>query len=153
MGDPGCQSVTATSELSNNECNDGVDNDGDGRTDFRADMLGDMGCTDSLDGSERGSTACDNGADDDGDGRTDYNINPSLSDPVAGPTDNDERGTLACDNAWTTTATAAATSSRTARDPGCTSPSDAGEREAGLPCDNGTDDDNDGGSTSTSIRC
>jgi hypothetical protein len=64
------------------ECNDGVDNDGDGFTDF---VGGDPGCADPDDSSENDPTVpCDDGADNDGDGRIDF-------DPVtfANPGDQD----------------------------------------------------------------
>lgn len=51
-------------------CSDGIDNDGDGLTDF---VGGDPGCDDGDDASERSAALpCDNGIDDDGDGWTDY---------------------------------------------------------------------------------
>jgi hypothetical protein len=37
------------------DCDDGVDNDGDGLTDFRPDGSGDPGCSDLRDQDERGS--------------------------------------------------------------------------------------------------
>ncbi|HEB89876.1 MAG TPA: trypsin-like serine protease, partial [Deltaproteobacteria bacterium] len=51
------------------DCADGLDDDGDGLTDFPDDP----GCTDALDPDERGAIfECDNGIDDDGDGLTDF---------------------------------------------------------------------------------
>ena len=51
-------------------CQDSIDNDGDGFTDF---VGGDPGCADSEDLSEKDPTlACDDGADNDGDGRIDF---------------------------------------------------------------------------------
>ena len=52
------------------DCNDGIDNDGDGRVD-----LSDRGCEGPRDGSEVDGAAvpdCANGLDDDGDGRVDW---------------------------------------------------------------------------------
>jgi hypothetical protein len=50
-------------------CSDGLDDDGDGLTDFP----NDPGCTDALDMDERGASfECDNGLDDDADGLFDY---------------------------------------------------------------------------------
>ncbi len=54
------------------DCNDGLDDDGDGFTDFPADL----GCTSTTGASERSSFACDNGVDDDGDGLIDYPGDP-----------------------------------------------------------------------------
>ncbi len=51
------------------DCSDGLDDDGDGLTDFPDDP----GCTDALDTDERGAPfQCDNGIDDDGDTFFDY---------------------------------------------------------------------------------
>ena len=51
-------------------CEDGIDNDGDGFTDF---VGGDPGCADSHDLSENDpALACDDGADNDSDGRIDF---------------------------------------------------------------------------------
>ncbi len=51
------------------DCNDGLDEDGDGLTDFP----NDPGCSDANDTDERGAAfECDNGLDDDGDGLFDY---------------------------------------------------------------------------------
>jgi subtilisin family serine protease len=53
------------------DCDDGIDNDGDGLTDHAADP----GCDDALDGSERSpSLECDNGIDDDADGWVDHAV-------------------------------------------------------------------------------
>jgi hypothetical protein len=51
------------------DCNDGLDDDGDGLTDYPDDP----GCTDAFDVDERGASfECDNGLDDDGDGLIDF---------------------------------------------------------------------------------
>jgi hypothetical protein len=51
------------------DCNDGLDDDGDGLTDFPDDP----GCIDEFDTDERGASfECDNGIDDDADGLTDF---------------------------------------------------------------------------------
>ncbi len=62
-------------------CSDGIDNDGDGATDYPADM----GCVNASDDSETGTTACGNGIDDDGDGKIDQ-----ADSNCTGPTDNSE---------------------------------------------------------------
>ena len=62
------------------QCDDGVDNDGDGLTD-----TADPGCTDATDSSERGTTVCDDGLDNDGDGATD-----TADAGCSSPTDSDE---------------------------------------------------------------
>lgn len=73
------------------DCDDGLDEDGDGLVDYPADP----GCTGPTDESEReASLACDNGLDDDGDGTIDL-LDPGCAEPA----DTDERGPLyACDN-------------------------------------------------------
>jgi hypothetical protein len=64
------------------ECNDGVDNDGDGQTDYP----NDTGCTGPGDNSEmNGVTQCTDGIDNDGDGKID-----ALDPECSGPLDNDE---------------------------------------------------------------
>lgn len=53
-------------------CQDGIDNDGDGRTDFAG---GDPGCSSASDLGERAAhLACDDGIDNDGDGRADFEL-------------------------------------------------------------------------------
>jgi polyhydroxybutyrate depolymerase len=61
-------------------CNDGLDNDGDGLTDYPDDS----GCTDASDRSEKDdSLPCDDGADNDGDGWIDYPEDPGCFHPAA----------------------------------------------------------------------
>ena len=73
------------------DCDDGLDDDGDGLIDYPADP----GCTSPTDDSEREPTlACDNEIDDDGHGTIDL-LDPGCTDPG----DTDERGPLyECDN-------------------------------------------------------
>jgi outer membrane protein assembly factor BamB len=65
-------------------CADGIDNDGDGVTDFGADL----GCESEEDADERGAAlgswalVCDNGVDDDGDGLFDYPDDPGCFSPA-----------------------------------------------------------------------
>jgi hypothetical protein len=64
-------------------CSDGLDDDGDGLTDYP----NDPGCTDASDSSERGAVfECDNGIDDDDDGFLDFPNDPDC----LGPTDETE---------------------------------------------------------------
>ena len=63
-------------------CEDGVDNDGDGRTDHPADL----GCTGPTDDDETDLPACIDLRDNDGDGRTDFLADPGCSSAF----DNDE---------------------------------------------------------------
>ncbi len=53
-------------------CSDGLDNEGDGLTDFPSDP----GCDAANDFSETGTAPCDDGADNDGDGYIDYPSDP-----------------------------------------------------------------------------
>ena len=62
-------------------CRDGLDNDGDGYTDWPTDP----GCTNKNDDSELGTTECDDGLDNDGDSTTDM-----ADSGCSSPTDNDE---------------------------------------------------------------
>jgi hypothetical protein len=73
------------------DCDDGLDDDGDGLIDFPADP----GCSSLTDSDERNlALACDNGLDDDTDGLTDMN-DPGCSSP----SDISERGaSFQCDN-------------------------------------------------------
>lgn len=65
------------------DCSNGLDDDGDGQTDFP----NDPGCLDALDSNERGASyECDNGIDDDGDGFLDF---PD-DDGCESPTDDSE---------------------------------------------------------------
>jgi hypothetical protein len=56
-------------------CGDGVDNDGDGRTDYPADP----GCSSQTDGNETDLPACLDFRDNDGDGKTDWPTDPGCT--------------------------------------------------------------------------
>lgn len=78
-----CTSTTITM------CNDGLDNDTDGKIDYPADP----GCTSLLDNTEENITtvfACSDGIDNDADGITDYPADPGCS----GPYDFSEKDTV-----------------------------------------------------------
>jgi hypothetical protein len=61
------------------DCEDGVDNDGDGALD-----LADGGCDGAGDGSEWTAVfVCDNGQNDDGDARADFPFDPGCADPTS----------------------------------------------------------------------
>jgi hypothetical protein len=61
------------------DCNNELDDDGDGLMDFP----NDPGCTDAFDTDERGSNfECDNGLDDDGDGDFDFPDDSGCEDPM-----------------------------------------------------------------------
>lgn len=76
------------------QCNDGIDNDGDGVTDFKPGAGGDPGCSSTNDDSEKDSTlVCDDGVDNDGDGRIDYVANGSGDPGCDSPSDPSEDDT------------------------------------------------------------
>jgi uncharacterized membrane protein len=110
-------------------CSDGLDNDGDGSTDFPADA----GCADA--GSEREGPNCDNGIDDDGDGLVD------TADPGCGAASDPTEATWACSDGLDNDG-----NGRTdyPDDLGCGSPTDDVEDSVLFGCNNGVDDDGDG---------
>ena len=155
------------------ECNDGVDNDGDGLTDFPEDP----GCEDAVDTSER-ERACANGIDDDEDGATDFPADPGCASyedddefneaplpECADGIDNDRNGEIdeqdpgcvsAADPSEDTPAEPPVCADRIDNDmdgiidfplePGCIAAGDGDEQDpAGLTaCGNQVDDDGDG---------
>jgi len=115
------------------QCQDGVDNDGDGATDFPADP----GCFDKNDDDESdGTTQCQDGSDNDGDGLTDLD-DPGCSDE----NDDDESdGTTQCQDGIDNDGDGLTDLD----DPGCDSPQDNDESDATSQCQDGIDNDNDG---------
>ncbi len=124
------------------ECADGVDNDGDGKTDFPYDP----DCADSVFDNEANDDQCSDGVDNDSDGSIDWPFDPGCdnwndpdeTNPATLPAcsdgiENDDPSDGAVDFP---------------RDPGCHSASDADEtdsRHNGLPgCRDGVDNDGDG---------
>jgi hypothetical protein len=68
-------SLDAAGVLSHVACANGIDDDGDGRSDYHAQAsLRDYGCASASDASERGTALCDDGLDNDGDGGVDYHV-------------------------------------------------------------------------------
>ena len=67
------------------QCRDGIDNDGDGRTDFRIDGSGDLGCKKPTSATE--SPKCQDGLDNDNDGKIDFDGGASVNGgaPLAPP--------------------------------------------------------------------
>jgi hypothetical protein len=122
-------------------CSDGIDNDGDGLTDFPADP----GCFDSMDNDEGPAPQCSDGIDNDGDGRIDWPYDPGCSSAYdnneadhpqplpecADGKDNDGNGTTDFP-----------------ADPGCFAAADPHERSSILnpeyACSDGLDNDGDG---------
>ena len=152
-------------------CSDGIDNDGDGTTDYRADGSGDPGCRSATDSSELRGNACDDGKDNDLDGKADYKPDgtgdPHCDDAAdrseAGPcedgVDNDVDGAVDLGDPGCSSrdddsevGTAACDDdedndddglSDFGQDPGCASPGDTSEYR-GTACDDGIDNDGDG---------
>jgi hypothetical protein len=122
------------------QCADGVDNDGDGKTDYP----NDPDCFNSMDSTEAPGTACYDGLDNDGDGKTDWPDDPGCdsaydtdeTDPTPLPEcsdglDNDDNGAIDYP-----------------ADPGCYAASDSTEAlSLSSPvraCNDGVDNDGDG---------
>lgn len=69
----GRSGTSASGEVSTFQCNDGIDNDGDGLTDYPADPSCDSANDNTEDnGKEEDLAQCNDGIDNDGDGRIDY---------------------------------------------------------------------------------
>jgi uncharacterized repeat protein (TIGR01451 family) len=117
-------------------CQDSIDNDGDGKNNFPADL----GCTDLRDNNERTGLQCDDGIDNDNDGKVDFPADPdctSINDDKEEP-DNKP----ACDDGKDNDGDGKIDFPA---DPGCSSKQDDSERNPNGPeCDNGKDDDGDG---------
>ena len=114
------------------QCNDGIDNDGDGLIDFPDDP----GCTDSLDLDETDVPQCSDGLDNDNDGLTDFPNDPSCSSYL----DDDESGPPACSDGADNDGDGLADFPD---DPGCQDANDISEDDIAA-CANGVDDDGDG---------
>lgn len=114
------------------QCNDGVDNDSDGKTDYPADP----GCSATSDTTEAPNPQCGDGIDNEGDGRIDYPTDPGCSS-IRDTTENSEpqcNDNLDNDGDGKTDYPV---------DPGCSSTFDS--TEAPNPaCSDGVDNDGDG---------
>ena len=113
------------------ECSDGMDNDGDGLTDFPADP----GCANANDVDETDQPECSDGLDNDMDGFVDYPDDLSC----ASFSDNSETGSPECSDGMDNDNNGL---TDFPNDPGCADAND--QREGTLPqCANGVDDDGD----------
>ncbi len=128
--------------FSRTRCSNGVDDDGDGKIDYRADGTGDPGCADKFDDDEKNPNGpvCDDGKDNDLDGKVDYKADGSGDPGCTDPTDNDEKDIPQCrdgkDNDGDGKIDFPA-------DPGCSGTEDDNEND--LPvCSDGLDNDGDG---------
>jgi len=97
VGDPGCTSIADTNEreAGGAQCDDTVDNDSDGKTDYRVTAnAGDADCVSPYDDVELagggGSGGCNDGVDNDANGLTDYPLDPGCTSSG----DADESGAL-----------------------------------------------------------
>ncbi len=115
------------------QCSDGIDNDGDGRTDFPSDP----GCTSAQDNNEGDEAACQDRRDNDGDGLVDWPLDPGC----VSPTDTDEF------NAPLPACSDGQDNDHDGRidmlDPGCSNPQDTNEGDDPA-CSDRIDNDNDG---------
>ncbi len=122
--------VQGLSEITS--CFDGMDNDGDGLTDFPDDP----GCKGPLDPDEVDTPQCSDGVDNDGDGATDYPDDASCSSYV----DTDESGPPACSDGVDNDGDG---QSDFPEDPDCQAADDPSELTASA-CSDGVDNDGDG---------
>lgn len=136
-GDPQCSDSLDNTEAApvTPACSNGLDDDGDGATDYPADP----GCGSAADIYEFGSNECDDNLDNDGDTDTDY---PDDTD-CDSPSDLTEAADIPlsiCENGvdddgdglidWPA-------------DTGCTNVTDADETDPAYPCDDSADNDGD----------
>ncbi|MDH5672731.1 MAG: MYXO-CTERM sorting domain-containing protein [Myxococcales bacterium] len=113
-------------------CSDGIDNDGDGKTDFPDDP----DCSSATDPEEAYTPACSDGVDNDSDGKTDFGSDPGCASLI----DDDESGTAACGDGVDNDGDG---KTDFPDDPGCDSADDVNEVD--LPeCADGVDNDGDG---------
>ena len=137
----GAQTAEDTSTVDNPQCNDGIDNDNDGKVDFPADP----GCNNANDDNEtdnNNNPQCSDGIDNDNDGKVDFPNDPGCDST----TDNDETDQnqppqcsdgLDNDNDGKIDFPA---------DPGCNNANDDNETDNNNnpQCSDGIDNDNDG---------
>ncbi|MBI2892732.1 MAG: SUMF1/EgtB/PvdO family nonheme iron enzyme [Deltaproteobacteria bacterium] len=115
------------------QCNDRIDNDGDGLVDFGPDP----GCAGPVDSSEADlEPQCGDGVDNDDDGATDFPADSSCADAL----DTTEDGPAACANGLDDDGD---TLVDFPFDPGCAAAGDSSEISL-FACGNGLDDDGDG---------
>lgn len=117
------------------QCNDGVDNDGDGAVDFGADFS----CSSPTDNDENLPKAqCQDGIDNDGDGATDFGSDFSCTSKQ----DNDETNQKSqCQDGIDNDGDGLLDFGS---DPGCSSRQDNSESSATTQCQDGIDNDGDG---------
>jgi hypothetical protein len=134
--DPGCDWAAEASEA-DTQCSDGIDNDGDGRTDFP----GDLGCGVQVgvgdaraavnDNDETDPPQCDDGRDNDGDGTLDFNAGAAATkDPdCSSATDDSETSPAISTQCSDGVDNDGDTRVDYPNDPGCTSRADTDEAD------------------------
>lgn len=123
LGGMGCGDNGVTPDAAGGAaCSDGIDNDGDGQTDFPDDL----GCSDANDSTEDSSAApaCDDDRDNDGDGKTDYPADPGCIAPQQEDEDDDCPAGPGCPQCANGIDDDANGSLDYPDDPGCTAASD-----------------------------
>ncbi|MDD5751432.1 MAG: DUF11 domain-containing protein, partial [Candidatus Peribacteraceae bacterium] len=135
-----CQHTTVA------QCSDGIDNDGDGATDYP----NDPSCSDADDNDETyPKTACEDGIDNDGDGLADYPNDPGCTSRL----DMDERNANGpqCDNGADDDLDGTVDYPA---DTGCTGPTDDSEQSGTVTqCSDGVDNDGDGKIDYNGVPC
>ena len=101
--DPDCINFLDNSELGDSgppTCDNDLDDDGDGLTDYGSFSTSDPGCNSRSDSTETADNyQCGDGIDNDGDTYEDYNPNDPYADPgCTSRKDKNELGTVQCDN-------------------------------------------------------
>lgn len=125
------------------QCNDSIDNDGDGLTDYPSDP----GCTSDADDDESNSTGggspsvCSDHLDNDGDGLTDYPSDPGCATPGDSSEVNTVVTTPQCSDGIDNDGDG---NSDYPNDIGCASLSDDSEVNVTYSCSDGIDNDGDG---------
>jgi hypothetical protein len=115
------------------QCNDGIDNDHDGKVDFGQDP----GCDNADDDDESNPPACSDGKDNDGDGKVDFGKDPGCDN--AG--DDDESNPPACSDGKDNDGDGKV--DYAGKDPGCMNAGDDEEADGKPACSDGNDNDSD----------
>jgi len=128
------QTVTTPVQCPTYQCNDGIDNDNDGATDYP----NDFSCSSPTDNDETNpKAACQDGMDNDGDGRIDYPADPGCTSKQ----DDSEAGEPQCEDGFDNDGDGA---TDYPNDFSCSSPTDDNELSPLAQCQDGTDNDGDG---------
>ena len=122
-------------------CNDGRDNDGDGRVDYPSDL----GCSSAFDIDEYNVwLQCEDTIDNDGDDKIDYPSDPGCTST----SDNDEYNLAQCSDKMDNDGDG----KTDLRDPSCSAPADNDETNP-YQCGDGIDNDGDGRTDTVDLGC